>query len=431
MANISSIKALEILDSRGNPTLLVTVVADNGIVGKAAVPSGASTGENEAVELRDGDPKRYGGKGVQKAVAHVNGPIAKALHGQSVLSQRALDEMMIDLDGTPNKAKLGANAILGVSMAIARCAAASSNTSLFRYLGGEDSRILPCPMFNIVNGGVHSDNLLDFQEFMIRPVGAKTFQEALRWGAETFHTLKKLLKEQGYTTSVGDEGGFAPRLKSNEETLDVILKAIEKAGYRPGEDISLAIDCAASEFFDAATGKYVERKKQQAKENAASRSSEELIEYLKGLTKRYPIFLIEDPLDQNDWEGFQKITAELGKTIQIVGDDIFVTNLKFLRRGIEEKTANSILIKLNQIGTLSETIDAIEMAQRNGFSCVVSHRSGETEDSFIADLAVGLRTLQIKTGSLSRSDRMAKYNRLLEIEAELGDSAKYAGRGLF
>ncbi|MBS3905098.1 MAG: phosphopyruvate hydratase [Simkania sp.] len=432
MSRISSVTAIEILDSRGNPTLLVTVVADCGCIGKAAVPSGASTGEREAVELRDGDPKRFGGKGVLKAVSHVNGPLAKALIGEDLFAQRALDEKMIHLDGTPNKSKLGANAILGVSMAIARCAASASKTSLYRYLGGEDSRVLPCPMFNIVNGGAHADNLLDFQEFMICPVGAMTCKEAIRWGAEIFHTLKKLLQEQGYTTSVGDEGGFAPRLKSNEDTLDIILKAIEKAGYRPGEQVSLAIDCAASEFFDTKHHRYIEKKKQQVGESqVAQRSSEEQIAYLKGLTQRYPIFSIEDPLDQNDWKGWQQITKELGNMLQIVGDDIFVTNLTYLRRGIEEKTANAILIKLNQIGTLSETIDAIVMAKRHGFRSVISHRSGETEDSFIADLAVGLQTGQIKTGSLSRSDRIAKYNRLLEIEENLAGSAIYASRDLF
>ncbi len=428
MARIASIKALEILDSRGNPTLEVAVITDQGVGTKASVPSGASTGEHEAVELRDNDSRRYFGKGVRKAIAHVEGEIAKALKGQSIFAQRLIDTTMIDLDGTPNKSRLGANAILGVSMAAARTAAASQRTPLFRYLGGENSRILPCPMFNIVNGGAHADNLLDFQEFMIRPTGAKSLHEAIRWGSEIFHTLKTLLQKRGLTVSVGDEGGFAPRLKSNEETLDVILEAIETAGYRPGDEVSLALDCAASEFYDAKTGIYIEKKKVQAGEKKiARRSSEEQTDYLKGLCEKYPISSLEDPLDQNDWAGWKHLTKLLGKNLQIVGDDIFVTNLKFLRRGIEEKTANAILIKLNQIGTLSETLDAIDMAKRNNFRSIVSHRSGETEDPFIADLAVGCGCGQIKTGSLSRGERISKYNRLLEIEAELGNTSEFAG----
>jgi enolase len=432
MARILSIKALEILDSRGNPTLQVVLKTDGGAMGKAAVPSGASTGQNEAIELRDGDLNRYFGKGVQRAVAIVNETLAKALIGQSVFAQRANDELMIDLDGTPNKARLGANAILGVSMAMARAAAISVSTPLYRYLGGEDSRLLPCPMFNIINGGAHADNLLEFQEFMIRPVGASSLKEAVQWGAEIFHTLKKLLKEKGYSVSVGDEGGFAPKIESVEKTLDIILKAIESAGFKPGEQVSLALDCAASEFYDVEKGQYYDKKASDAGHKTADpRSSDEQIQYFKKLCQAYPISSLEDPLDQNDWKGWKTLTKELGKHLQVVGDDLFVTNPQFLRKGIEESSANAILIKLNQIGTLSETIDAIEMAKRHNFRSIVSHRSGETEDSFIADFCVAMGCGQIKTGSLSRSDRIAKYNRLLEIEEELGPSAQFADLSLF
>ncbi len=432
MARITSIKGLEILDSRGNPTLQVLVKTDTGAMGKSSVPSGASTGLHEAVELRDGDANRYFGKGVQKAVAMVNEPLAKALIGQSVFAQRANDELMIGLDGTPNKAKLGANAILGVSLAMARAAAAAVSTPLYRYLGGEDSRLLPCPMFNILNGGAHADNALDFQEFMVRPIGAKSFKEAVRWGCEIFHTLKKLLKEKGYSIAVGDEGGFAPCIESNEKTLEIILLAIEKAGFKPGEQVSLALDCAASEFYDGNKKGYIDKKASlAANKTLGLRSSQEQIDYLKGLCKSYPISSIEDPLDQNDWEGWKILTQELGSRIQVVGDDIFVTNPQFLRKGIEEAAANAILIKLNQIGTVSETIDAIEMAKRHNFRSIVSHRSGETEDTFIADFCVAMGCGQIKTGSLSRSDRIAKYNRLLEIEEELGGAAQFADLSLF
>lgn len=432
MERISSVSGMEILDSRGHPTLLVTVKTESGFCGKAAVPSGASTGEHEAIELRDHDLKRYMGKGVLKALSHVTKEIGPALIGKDPTEQKRLDTLLRELDGTPNKRHLGANAILGVSLALARCGALIHNMPLYRYLGGESSYILPCPMLNIVNGGAHADNLLDFQEFMIRPTGAPTFKEAVRWGAEIFHTLKKLLKEKGFTTSVGDEGGFAPQLTSNEETLDMLVKAIEKAGFRPKEDVSLALDCAASEFFDPKTRQYIEKKKKEKKDHsAACRTSHEQIAYLKKLSQHYPITSIEDPLDQNDWEGWKALTKELGGYLQIVGDDLFVTNPEFLRRGIQEKSANAILIKLNQIGTLSETIDAINMAKRHGFASIVSHRSGETEDTFIADLATALSTLQIKTGSLSRSDRTAKYNRLLEIESELGSTALFAGSHLF
>jgi enolase len=432
MARISSVNAIEILDSRGNPTLKVTVTTDTGSIGQACVPSGASTGEYVALELRDGDSKRYFGKGVLKAISSVNKTISKALVGQSVFAQRANDELMINLDGSPNKAFLGSNAILGVSLAMARAAAETIKTPLYRYLGGEDCRLLPCPMFNIINGGAHSDNALDFQEYMIRPVAATTFEEAIRWGSEIFHTLKGLLKEKGLTVAVGDEGGFAPRISDDEVALDFMLKAIEQAGLRPGKDVSLALDCAASEFYDAKRGIYFEKKKIAAGDlSGAKRSTDEQIAYLVQLCDRYPISSIEDPLDQNDWDGWKKITEKLGKKVQLVGDDLYVTNLKYLRKGIEQSAGNAILIKPNQVGTLSETLDAIEMAKRHNFHSIASHRSGETEDTFIADLCVALDCGQIKTGSLSRSDRVAKYNRLLEISAELGELAIYAGRNLF
>ncbi|MBS0624595.1 MAG: phosphopyruvate hydratase [Verrucomicrobia bacterium] len=407
MTTIAKIHALEILDSRGNPTLKVTVKTSNGRIGQAAVPSGASTGEHEAVELRDGDPKRYGGKGVLKAVANVNGPLNDLLKGKSLFEQPLIDEAMISLDGTENKSHMGANAILGVSLAAAHAAAAEKNLPLYRYLGGEKANLLPCPMMNILNGGVHADNGLDFQEFMIRPIGAPTFREAIRWGAEIFHHLKSLLKKKKLTTSVGDEGGFAPQISSNEEALNLILQAIETAGYKPGSQITIALDVAASEFYK--NGLYRER------------TSDQQIAYLSTLASRYPIDSIEDGLDQNDWEGWRKLTKEL--KIQLVGDDIFVTNSRFLQRGIDQKVANAILVKVNQIGTLTETAAAVHLAQHSHYKTIFSHRSGETEDTTIADLSVAYHSGQIKTGSLSRSDRIAKYNRLLEIEEELGSKA--------
>lgn len=425
MAYIRLVKAIEILDSRGNPTLEVMITTDRDIMARASVPSGASTGENEALELRDQDEARYFGKGVQKAVAHVNGPIAQILVGEHVFDQTKLDKMMCDSDGTPNKARFGANAILGASLALARVGALSASLPLYRYLGGCYTNLLPCPMMNIINGGAHADNSLDFQEFMIRPVGASSFHEAVRWGAEVFHTLKKILQSKGYSTSVGDEGGFAPNLTSNEEALDLILQAIEKAGYKPGSQITLALDCAATEFYDKISKRYIEKKKKKKKETFVERTSEEQVAYLKELASKYPIDSIEDGLAENDWEGWKHLTKELGQKLQIVGDDLFVTNPKFLQRGIDEKSANSILIKLNQIGTVTETLETIQIAQSHAFSTIISHRSGETEDSFIADLSVATNAGQIKTGSLSRTDRIAKYNRLLSIEAGLGSDAIY------
>ena len=410
---ISSCHALEILDSRGNPTLDVTVISSDGFIGQASVPSGASTGEHEASELRDGDPKRYGGKGVLKAVANVNGPLNDAVKGMSLFNQKELDESMIYLDGTSNKGRLGANAILGISLAAAKCAAASKKMPLYRYLGGETATLLPCPMMNIINGGVHADSGLDFQEFMIRPIGAPSFREALRWGAEVFHTLKKILSKQNLSTSVGDEGGFAPAIQSNEEALELICEAIRQAGYTPGKEITLALDCAASEFYE--DGSYVEKKNKDHKK----RTFQEQTQYLASLSQKYPIDSIEDGLDQNDWTGWAYLTKHLGDKMQLVGDDIFVTNTKFLQRGIHEKIANAILIKVNQIGTLTETAAAISLAKANQYKTIISHRSGETEDTTIADLAVAFQTGQIKTGSLSRSERVAKYNRLLKIEEEL------------
>ncbi|MDE3045804.1 MAG: phosphopyruvate hydratase [Verrucomicrobiota bacterium] len=408
MHKITDCVALEILDSRGNPTLEASVIVDGGFVGKAAVPSGASTGEHEAAELRDGE-KRYNGKGVLKAVAHVALEIAPALRGLSIYDQQKIDQTMISLDGTPNKRRLGANAILAVSLAAAKAAAATKHLSFYRYLGGEEARLLPCPMMNILNGGVHADNGLDFQEFMIRPIGAHTFKQAIQWGAEVFHRLKDLLKKKGLSTAVGDEGGFAPSLSSHEEALDLILHAIESAGYRPGHDLTIALDPAASEFFR--DGKY------------SGRTPEEQIKYLSDLVSRYPIDSIEDGLDQNDWAHWRILTQQLGQKLQIVGDDLFVTNTKFLQRGINEGIANAILIKPNQIGTLTEMVATIQLAQKHHYKTIISHRSGETEDTTIADLAVAYRCGQIKTGSLSRSERIAKYNRLLEIEAQLGPKA--------
>lgn len=421
---IQTCHGLEILDSRGNPSILVTVTASDGSMGKAFVPSGASTGEHEACELRDNDPLRYFGKGVQKAIHNINTTINDCLKGKSLFEQRDIDESMILMDATTNKKTIGANAILGVSLAVARCAANSKKTPLYHYLGGNNATILPCPMMNIINGGVHADSSLDFQEFMIRPIGAKTFKEAVRFGSETFHSLKSLLKSKGYSTAVGDEGGFAPNLSSNEEAFDLILEAITNVGLKPGVDLTLAIDCAASEFFD--NGQYIERKNKEKNKPFKQRSSKEMTSYLQELAQKYPIDSIEDGLDQNDWQGWAYMTSKLGDKIQIVGDDIFVTNSKFLQRGIHDKVANSILIKVNQIGTLSETLDAIKLAQNNHYKTVISHRSGETEDTFIADLAVAVSSGQIKTGSLSRSERTAKYNRLLEIEEELGSNAIYA-----
>jgi enolase 1/2/3 len=423
MAYIRTVKALEILDSRGNPTIEVMIVTDSGLIAKAAVPSGASTGEHEAVELRDGDPNRYFGKGVELAIAHVNGPIAQLLVGEHVFDQTRLDKLMIDCDGTENKGRLGANAILGASLAIARAGALMAKLPLYRYIGGSLSYILPCPMMNIINGGAHADNSLDFQEFMIRPVGAPTFKEAIRWGSEVFHTLKKLLKDKGHVTSVGDEGGFAPNLSSNEEAIELILMAIEVAGYKVGSQITLALDCAASEFYTSKL--YVEKKKQKRKEEYMERTSEEQVDYLEELCRKYPIDSIEDGLDQNDWNGWKLLTERLGKKIQIVGDDIFVTNPKFLTKAFQMGVANSVLVKVNQIGTLTEALEAIRLAQTHAYTAVISHRSGETEDSIIADIAVAVNSGQIKTGSLSRSDRIAKYNRLLTIEDGLGEVGRY------
>lgn len=426
MSYIRSVHALEILDSRGNPTIEVTITSDQNVTAKASVPSGASTGEREAVELRDQDTFRYAGKGVQRAVAHVEGPIAQLLVGEPVCDQRRLDQLMIAADGTATKGRLGANAILGASLALARLGALSTGLPLYRYIGGTNSCVLPCPMMNIINGGAHADNSLDFQEFMIRPHGAPSFHEAVRWGTEIFHTLKKLLKEGGHNTSVGDEGGFAPNLGSNEEALDVILRAIEGAGYKPGSQVSLALDCAASEFYDSDDKRYIEKKrKKRGEKQYQQRSSEEQVAYLAGLCERYPIDSIEDGLGENDWAGWKYLTQVLGDKIQIVGDDLFVTNPIYLSRGIQEDIGNAILIKLNQIGTLTETLDTITMAQSAGYAAVISHRSGETEDAFIADLSVATNAGQIKTGSLSRTDRVAKYNRLLSIEAGLGALALY------
>jgi len=419
MTIIVETRGREILDSRGNPTVEVEVILDSGAFGRAAVPSGASTGEHEAVELRDGDKKRYGGKGVKKAVRAVNDVIAPAIEEMDALDQVAIDRRMIELDGTPNKANLGANAILGVSMAVARAAAEATGLPLYRYLGGANAKYLPVPMCNILNGGKHADNNVDLQEFMIMPFGAPSFSEGLRMATETFHALKGVLKGRGLSTSVGDEGGFAPNLQSNEEALQVIVEAIEKAGYKAGKDIHIALDPASSSFFK--DGKYILKA-----EKKQEKSTDEMIDFYAGLCERYPIRSIEDGLDENDWDGWKKLTARLGDKVQIVGDDLFVTNTKRLSRGIEEKSANSILIKVNQIGTITETLDAIQMALTNGLTAVVSHRSGETEDTTIADLVVGTGTGQIKTGSLCRTDRVCKYNQLLRIEEELGDSAIYA-----
>jgi len=424
MSLIIDIHARQILDSRGNPTIEVDVLTENGALGRAAVPSGASTGAHEAVELRDGDKSIYMGKGVLKAVANVNDIIAKELNGIDVFEQNAIDQLMIDLDGTENKGKLGANAILGVSLAVAKAAAQESRQPLYRYIGGVNANTLPIPMMNIINGGSHSDAPIAFQEFMIMPVGAPSFSEALRWGSEVFHTLKKILHDRGLSTAVGDEGGFAPEFEGTEDAAETILKAIEKAGYKPGADICLALDCAASEFF--VNGKYDYTKFEG--EKGAIRTSAEQADYLAQLAAKYPIISIEDGMSEDDWDGWALLTEKIGGKIQLVGDDIFVTNVKRLQRGIDEKIGNSILVKVNQIGSLTETIDAVALAQTSAYTTVMSHRSGETEDSTIADLAVALNCGQIKTGSLSRSDRIAKYNQLLRIEEELGDSAKFIGK---
>src|SRR6266566_8823229 len=418
--SIAEIIGREILDSRGNPTIEVDVRLEGGALGRAAVPSGASTGEHEAWELRDGERNRYGGKGVRKAVANVNDKIAPALKSWDARDQTKIDSKLIELDGTPNKKALGANALLGVSLAVAHAGAAAENISLFRYLGGPEARVLPVPMMNILNGGAHSDAPIDFQEFMIMPRGAPTFSEALRYGAEIFHALKSVLKDRGLSTAVGDEGGFAPNLNSAEDALESISTAIEKAGYKLGEQIFIALDPAASEFYDRKNNVYVFKKSDGSKKTA-----DELIEYYAELCARFPIISIEDGCAENDWTGWKKLTAKLGKNIQLVGDDLFVTNVKFLRKGISEHVANSILIKVNQIGTLTETLATIDLAKTNGYTTVISHRSGETEDASIADIAVGTNAGQIKTGSLSRSDRVAKYNQLLRIEEELGDKAVY------
>ena len=419
---IEKVIGREILDSRGNPTVEVDVLLECGAFGRAAVPSGASTGENEAIELRDGDKKRYSGKGVLKAVDNVNKIIAPAIIGMSALNQREIDHKLIALDGTKTKSKLGANAMLGVSLAVAKAAANYLDQPLYRYIGGTNAYVLPVPMMNIINGGSHSDAPIAFQEFMIRPVGAKSFREGLRMGAEVFHALKKVVHDRGLSTAVGDEGGFAPALNGTEDALGSIMAAIKAAGYEPGKDVTIAMDCASSEFYDK-KGTYDYTKFEGP--NGAKRTAAEQVLYLTELVNKYPIDSIEDGMDENDWEGWKKLTKALGDRIQLVGDDLFVTNVEFLKKGIEEGCANSILIKVNQIGTLTETLDAIEMAHRNGYTSVTSHRSGETEDATIADIAVATNSGQIKTGSLSRSDRMAKYNQLLRIEEELGNLAVY------
>jgi enolase len=424
MSLIEEIWAREILDSRGNPTLEAEVMLETGETGRAAVPSGASTGENEAVELRDGDPNRYLGKGVTQAVSNVNDKIAYELRGLDALDQTVVDAALIALDGTENKSALGANAMLAVSLATSRAAASFLQIPLYRYIGGSNAKTLPTPMMNIINGGSHADNNVDFQEFMIMPVGAPSFSEALRAGSEIFHNLKKVLGSRGLSTAVGDEGGFAPNLKSNEEAVETILEAIDKAGYKAGEDILLALDPASSEFYE--NGKYVFKKS-----DGRELTSKEMADYWAGWCEKYPIISIEDGMAENDWDGWIDLNSKVGATVQLVGDDLFVTNVKFLQKGIDLDAANSILIKVNQIGTLTETLDTIELAKKYNMTCVISHRSGETEDSFIADLAVATNAGQIKTGSLSRSDRIAKYNQLLRIEEDLDTSAKYLGMGSF
>ena len=422
MGLITEIIARQILDSRGNPTVEVDVYSDTGFMGRAAVPSGASTGVHEAVELRDGDKGRFMGKGVLKAVNNINTVLREELRGFDIADQNIIDAAMIQIDGTENKSNLGANAIIGVSMAVAKTAALESGLPLFKYIGGVNANTLPVPMMNILNGGSHADNKIDIQEFMVMPLGAESFSEALRMGSEVFHNLKSVLKKNGHSTNVGDEGGFAPNLGSNEEAIEMVLRGIEAAGYKPGEDIWIALDPAASEFYNA------EKKMYHFDSTGEDKSTDELVEYWKTWTKKYPIISIEDGLHEDDWDGFRKLTGAIGDKIQVVGDDLFVTNVKRLARGVEEKAANSILIKVNQIGTLTETINAVNMATANSFTSVISHRSGETEDTTIADLAVALNTGQIKTGSASRSDRISKYNQLLRIEEMLGDSARFVGK---
>jgi len=422
MGLITEIIARQILDSRGNPTVEVDVYSDTGFMGRAAVPSGASTGVHEAVELRDGDKSRFMGKGVLKAVNNINTVLCEELRGLDITDQNLIDAAMIQIDGTENKSNLGANAIIGVSMAVAKTAALESGLPLFKYIGGVNANTLPVPMMNILNGGSHADNKIDIQEFMVMPLGAESFSEALRMGSEVFHNLKSVLKKNGHSTNVGDEGGFAPNLGSNEDAIEIVLKGFEEAGYKPGEDIWIALDPAASEFYNA------EKKMYHFDSTGEDKSTDELVEYWKTWTKKYPIISIEDGLHEDDWDGFRKLTGAIGDKIQVVGDDLFVTNVKRLARGIEEKAANSILIKVNQIGTLTETINAVNMATANSFTSVISHRSGETEDTTIADLAVALNTGQIKTGSASRSDRISKYNQLLRIEEMLGDSARIVGK---
>jgi len=423
MSLIESIHARQILDSRGNPTIEVDVVTESGAFGRAAVPSGASTGTHEAVELRDGDKKRFLGKGVLKAVENVNTKIAAEVVGFDVFEQSLLDKIMIELDGTPTKGKLGANAILGTSLAIAKAAAMEAGMPLYRYIGGVNANTLPVPMMNILNGGSHADNSIDFQEFMVMPVKADTFSESLRMGTEIFHTLKKVLHDKGLSTNVGDEGGFAPNITSNEEAIEVVLKAIEKAGFKPGDDVFIAMDAASSEFYDAKTKTYTFKKSDGKK-----LKSDEMVEYWAKWAKKYPIISIEDGMGEEDWDGWKKLTDKIGDKVQLVGDDLFVTNVQFLQKGIDLGVANSILIKVNQIGSLTETINAVNLARRNSYKSIMSHRSGETEDSTIADLAVALNTGQIKTGSASRSDRMAKYNQLIRIEEELGETAYFPGK---
>jgi len=424
MSRIIDIIGREILDSRGNPTVEVDLFTESGGFGRAAVPSGASTGKYEAVELRDGDP-RYLGKGVQKALAFINEELTNELLGVDVMDQRYLDQLMIDLDGTSNKSRFGANALLGISMAAAKAAAHISGQSLYKYIGGVHSHVLPVPMMNILNGGAHADNSIDFQEFMVMPVGAHSFSEGLQMGVEIFHHLKQVLKDKGYSTNVGDEGGFAPNIKSNQEAIETVLTAIEKAGYKPGEEVFIAMDAAASEFFDAKKDRYVLHKS-----TGDELTSDQMVSFWSDWCNRYPILSIEDGLDEDDWKGWANLTNSIGNSVQLVGDDLFVTNVDRLHQGISQRIANSILIKVNQIGTLSETIDAVDLAHRNGYTSVMSHRSGETEDTTIADLSVALNTGQIKTGSASRSDRVAKYNQLLRIEQELGESAVYFGKGM-
>lgn len=425
MSFITDVFARQILDSRGNPTVEVDIYTENGAFGRAAVPSGASTGVHEAVELRDGDKKKFLGKGVLKAVKNVNTLIAEELYGINVMDQAGIDKLLIAIDGTENKSKLGANAMLAVSMAVAKAAAEEAGLPLYRYIGGTNAKTLPVPMMNILNGGAHADNKIDFQEFMIMPVGAATFTEGLRWGVEIFHTLKTVLKDKGYSTNVGDEGGFAPDIQSNEEAIETVLKAIEKAGYKPGTEVAIAMDAANSELYNAKSKKY-----EFHKSDGKKLSSEELVEYWVKWCKKYPIVSIEDGMAEDDWKGWKMLTEALGNKVQLVGDDLFVTNVLRLERGLKENVANGLLVKVNQIGTLTETIDAVSLAQNNGYNTIMSHRSGETEDNTIADLAVALNCGQIKTGSASRSDRMAKYNQLIRIEEELGSLAFYPGKRL-